>query len=92
MRPGRRLLGVIGIVGAVLLLLLVFDLRVLIGETKVQPGQKFLIEDYGDLGHNQQGTLVCRYFTGRSVKTIVFWYSPSNVLGKDECPFLIQDD
>lgn len=67
MHPWRRLPTVIGAAGVGLLLLLVFNLRVLVGETKVQPGQTFIVEDHGDLGHAQQGTLACRYFTGRSV-------------------------
>ena len=68
--------------------LLVSGRRVLISETKVQPGDKYIVEDYGDLGAAAQASLVCQYFTGRGVQTRVLWYSPSNVFGRDSCPFM----
>jgi len=62
--------------------------RVLVGETRVQPGVSYVLPEYGDVGKNAQASLVCRYFTGRGVATSVLWYSSNNVMGRDECPFL----
>lgn len=69
--------------------------RVLVRETLVQPGTKYEVSGYGDVGKNAQASLVCRYFTGRGVTTNVLWYSSNNIMGKDECPFVpkaIADD
>jgi hypothetical protein len=49
--------------------LLVSDKRVLIWEHKVEPGQTYLVKDYGNLGNSEQASLVCSYFTGRSINT-----------------------
>jgi hypothetical protein len=68
--------------------LLVSGRRVLVWEVKVNPGEHYIVEEHGNLGASQQSSLVCRYFTGRSILTTVFWYSPNNVLGKDQCPFI----
>jgi hypothetical protein len=90
-RSRTFLLVPLGVVG-LLLALLVLDLRVLIGESKVEPGKTFVVAGHGDLGKAQQATLVCRYFTGRSIKTQVFWYSANNMFGKDQCPFVLRGD
>jgi hypothetical protein len=50
------------------------------------------VSDYGNLGDSKQASLVCEYFTGRSLLTKVFWHSPNNILGRDQCPFLTGDD
>jgi hypothetical protein len=68
--------------------LLVSGYRLLLSERTVTPGQSYVVDGWGDLGKSAQASLVCRYFTGRSVITSVFWYSPNNILGKDSCPFL----
>jgi hypothetical protein len=79
-----------------LLLTVVFLLlsgkALLIGENKVNPGDVYTVPDYGDLGKNGQSSLVCKYFTGRSIKLSVYWYSPNGILGKSECPFLLEKD
>lgn len=69
-------------------LLLLSGKRILVFEKVVYPGESFLIKDYGDLGKENNPSLVCKYFTGRSITTSVFWFSPNNHLGNDECPFL----
>lgn len=69
--------------------LLVSGNRVLLSETKVEPGQNYVVPEWGNLGEAQQASLVCKYFTGRAVKISVYWYSPINILGKDQCPFII---
>lgn len=69
-------------------LTLFLGMRVLVSETKVAPGQQYIVDGWGDVGKAQQASLVCRYFTGRSIKPNVLWYSPNNVLGADECPFI----
>ncbi|HVG62928.1 MAG TPA: hypothetical protein VNA24_30470 [Hyalangium sp.] len=76
------------VLAGVPLLLLLSGKRVLVSETKVQPGETYIVEDYGNLGASRQASLVCRYFTGRSIQTAVFWYSPNGFLGRDSCPFI----
>lgn len=80
-----------GALATLIAVLLILDLRILISETKVQPGQHFVAEGHGDLWRNEQASLVCRYFTGRSVKVRVLWYDPGNVLGRDQCPFVYRE-
>lgn len=68
--------------------LLISGSRVLVSEHRVNPGDTYVLPDWGNLGTAQQPQLVCRYFTGRSVKATVLWYSSNNIMGADECPFL----
>lgn len=68
------------------LTLLVSGERLLFSQKLVHPGASYIVADYGDLGKNDQASLVCRYFTGRSVTTKVLWYSSNNIMGRDECP------
>jgi len=72
--------------------LLITGKRILLSETKVKPGDSYSAPDYGNLGESKSASLVCKYFTGRSVLTRVFWYSPNNLMGKDECPFTLDRD
>jgi hypothetical protein len=72
--------------------LLLTDRRLLVWETKVSPGETYVIAGHGNVGDGKQASLVCRYFTGRSVVVRVYWYSPNNVLGRDQCPFLLTGD
>lgn len=71
------------------IMILVSDTKVLIWEDKVNPGQKYFVEDYGDLGNAGQSQLVGKYFNGRKIVTRVFWYSANNFFGRDSCPFII---
>lgn len=71
------------------LALLLSGRRVLISERKVEPGGEVSVEGYTEAA---QAQLVCRYFTGKKVLTKVFWHSPNNFLGKDECPFITSAD
>jgi hypothetical protein len=73
---------------SIIIFLLISGNRVLLSETKVEPGQDYMLPEWGNLGEAEQASLVCKYFTGRSVKISVYWYSPNNVLGKDQCPFI----
>ena len=75
-------------VAALPIVLLITGQRLLVHETKINPGDHYVVEEYGNLGQATQSSLVCRYFTGRSILTTVFWYSSNSVLGKDQCPFL----
>ena len=90
------LLGAISIglvIGALLCAtLLISGNRILVDEKMVNPGDHYLVVDYGDLGKSDQGSLVCRYFTGRSILTRVFWRSSDNIFGKDQCPFLLNEN
>ena len=70
------------------LFLLVTDRGLLLSEKKVEPGESYIVDDYGDLGKSSQGSFVCRYFNGRKIVTDVYWYSPNNIFGRDSCPFL----
>jgi hypothetical protein len=73
------------------LFLLVSGRRVLISERLVRPGENFVVGEWGDLGANENASLVCRYFTGRSTVTRVLWYSPNNILGRDSCPTITSE-
>ncbi len=77
---------------SICLFLLISSKRVLVWETRVEPGEIYTLPEWGDLGKAQQTQLVCRYFTGRSIKLSVYWYSPNNVMGKDQCPFLLSEN
>jgi hypothetical protein len=61
---------------------------ILVGEARVSPGQTYVVGDHGNLGRNEQASLVCRYFTGRRVLTKVYWYSADTLMAKAKCPFL----
>jgi hypothetical protein len=76
---------------SIIIFLLISGNRVLLSETKVEPGQDYVLQEWGNLGEAEQASLVCKYFTGRSVKISVYWYSPNNVLGKDQCPFIFDN-
>lgn len=85
----RRLaLIVLAVLLATDIALLISDRRVLVWETHVRPGETYEVPDWGDLGKSSGASVVCRYFTGRSIKVRVFHYSPNNILGRDSCPFL----
>lgn len=77
---------VIGVALVVSIGLLATGHRILVWQHKVNPGEHYVIEGWGDLGAAQQANLACYYFTGRSIKVSVFWYAVGNVMGKDECP------
>lgn len=79
--------GAIAVIAFIPLLLLISGTRVLISERKINSGETYEVPDYGNLGASKQASLACKYFTGRGVITTVFWYSPNNFMGKDECPF-----
>ena len=68
--------------------LLIFGYRILVHEHLVKVGESYFVEDYGDLGKAGQSQLACSYFTGRNFKTIVLWFSASNIMGRDSCPFV----
>lgn len=70
------------------LTLLLGGLRILVWERRVQAGESYFVEGYGDVGSQAQATILCTYFTGRSVISKVFWYSANDIMGVAECPFL----
>lgn len=76
---------------AAVLLLLLTGHRVLIFEKRIEPGKIYVVPGWGDLGKASQTQLVCRYFTGRSITTNVLWYSPNNIMGRDQCPFFVSE-
>ena len=82
---------IIASIAAVWFIVLVTDTKVLLWQTKVKTGQYYYVEEYGDLGKNNQSTLVGRYFNGRGIITKVFWYSSNNIFGRDSCPFVLRD-
>lgn len=92
MRLIRLITLIAALAAAISLALLLSGKRVLISEKKVNPGESYFVSDYGNLGESKQASLVCEYFTGRSLLTKVFWHSPNNILGRDQCPFLIGED
>lgn len=78
--------GAAGLLLLAELTLLVSGERLLVSQTLVRPGESYAVANFGDVGKSAQASLVCRYFTGRSVTTNVLWYSSNNVMGRDECP------
>jgi hypothetical protein len=89
MKPRPIAGATLGVLAIVWGLLLVTDTRVLISETKVDPGQTFVVAEWGDLGKAGQSQLYCKYTNGRRPVGRVLWYSPNNVMGADACPFLL---
>jgi hypothetical protein len=77
-----------GVFLLITLSLLLTDTRVLVFEEKIAPGNSLEISGFVYSGTPYQGQLVCRYFSGRSILTTVYWLSPNNVMGKDQCPFI----
>ena len=68
--------------------LLVTDTRVLFEETKIEAGQPYLVDGYGDLGRYNRTSLACKYFNGRKIFQSVYWYAHNNHGGRDSCPFI----
>ena len=66
---------IIAVIVAFLLSLLLFDLRILVNETKIKNPKG---QDY----------IICKYFTGRSFVDQEMWYAANNFLGVDSCPFI----
>ena len=84
----RVFFGVAATVASVELFLLLANARILVRERRVSPGEHVVVEGYGNLSEGAQDSLVCTYFDGRALRDKVYWYSPSNTLGRDACPFL----
>ena len=83
---------------AIAVVLLVADIallfsgyRLLIWEQRVGVGEHVQVAGWGDV-HGDQASLVCRYWTGRSLKPQVYWYSANNIMGRDECAFLLRPE
>ena len=68
--------------------LLVTDTRILFEEVKVESGQSYVVEGYGDLRRYNRTSLACKYFNGRKIFQTVYWYSVNNNGGRDSCPFM----
>ena len=69
--------------------LLVSDRGVLVSERRIVAGGLGVeVPGYGDIGPASQDRLDCRYFTGRGVIAVVFWYSPNGFFGRAACPFM----
>ena len=68
--------------------LLVTDTRILFDEVKVEPGQSYVVDGYGDLRRYNRTSLACKYFNGRKIFQSVYWYSVNNNGGRDSCPFV----
>jgi hypothetical protein len=71
--------------------LLISGYRFLIYEHKVNIGDTYFADEWGNLGGDKQANLFCKYFTGRSIKMNVYWYSSNNIMGRDSCPFLTRE-
>lgn len=84
-------LGLVAVIAFLWILILFTGTLVLIKEVKVEPGDEYYVENYGNLGESQQASLVGYYFNGRGVLTKVYWYAPNNIFGRDSCPFLLRE-
>lgn len=87
----KKLLWAVAAVASLFILaelsLLLSGKRVFVSGTLVHPRQTYFVPGFGDVGKQDQASLVCRYFTGRGIATDVLWYSSTNQMGRDECPF-----
>jgi hypothetical protein len=73
------------------LALLISGQRVLVRERHIEAGEAGEAEGFvGDRANARR--LECWYFTGRSIRSTSYWYSPNGIMGKDECPFLTKPD
>ena len=82
----RRLIIFATVAAVAAVVLVATNQRLLVWETKVTPGDTYVVEGFGDLGKSKQPSLVCRYFTGVDVVTKVIAYQPAS--GRGGCPFL----
>jgi len=87
----KKIAILIIILVVIYILFLLSGIKILIKENRVNPGDKYIVEDYGDLGESKQTSLACKYFNGRKIVTRVFWYSSNNIMGRDSCPVLLKD-
>ena len=69
------------------LALLLSGKRLLVHERVVPQGEHYVVGQWGDLAKNEAPSIVCTYWTGRSVKRIVWWFG-NGFASRDECPFL----
>lgn len=67
--------------------MIVSRIRFLIYEKRVNPGDYYVVEDYGNLCTAQQSQLACKYFNGWKIIETVYWYAPNNFMVNDSCPF-----
>ena len=81
--------GIFFALAALVLFLVLSGYRVLVWQQRVPQGQIVKVADWGDV---QGDALVCRYFSGRSISVNVFGYSPYDIMGKSECPFLVRPE
>lgn len=83
----QRLIILAILAGIAAVFLISTDQRMLVWETKVVPGERYEVPGVGDVGKSAHASLVCRYFTGRSLAIKVVAYRPET--GRDDgCPFL----
>ena len=83
----RMLVMILAVLALADVALLVSGRCILLGETKVSPRQTYVVGVHGGVGRNEQASLVCRYFTGRTVLTKVYWYPTDTVMGQARCPY-----
>ena len=76
---------------AVVLTPLLTGYKPMVSQRLISPGQTYVTEEFGDLGANSRGSLVCTYFTGRRFVQRVYWHSPENLFGKANCPLLLEE-
>ncbi len=86
-----RIMIVMALLVVAWLATMTMGVRILVSEKSVKPGQSYAVEGYGDVGASNEESLVCSYFSGRKIVTRVYNFAQNNILGKDECPFLISD-
>lgn len=69
--------------------LMVSGKGVLVSQRRVNPGETYVVDDWGDLGKADQAQLACRYFVGTRARWEVLWYSPNGVMGRADCPAFV---
>lgn len=76
---------------AVVLTPLLTGYKPMVSQRLISPGQTYVTEEFGDLGANSRGSLVCTYFTGRRFVKRIYWHSPENLFGKANCPLILEE-
>ena len=87
----RTIVTVVLAVATVWMFVCAANMRILVGEKIVGPGEPLVLDWWGDLGTSNSAVILCRYFTGTGVATYMFWYAPGSVHGLSGCAFVVKE-
>ena len=87
----KPLLITIILIASAWVFILVTGKGFLLNEKMIHPGTTFYVNPTWNVGNSQQDSLVCKYFNGGKLVYRVYWYSPNNFMGRDSCPFILEE-